>query len=177
MRESTPEMEQWRRHNERVLILSRPARDLSEPAEQDILNGINSLWSDTKKASRLCVQGNCLLGCPPEGDEESAKAACWNLIVAAVGPSIVQCLLYRWKGFDAASAKYSRGRSIMDLWKCAIESLSPRKVSGAARAEAVQAAIQGREVQHATKKNIRGGLIVQALEQDPTARLQKLLLC
>ena len=60
--EVTPEMERWRRHNERVLIMSRPAQDLTEDVEQDILNGINSPQCDSAKALRLCVVGKCLLG-------------------------------------------------------------------------------------------------------------------
>ena len=89
-----------------ILRIARGARDLSKGQEGRILQADNGDWT-SYYIHHFCVPG-CSLGC--DGSEAKAKRIVRSEVVLSVDGQMVVPLLYRWKGFEAANAKYLRGR-------------------------------------------------------------------
>ena len=111
----------------------------------------------------------CHDACPLSCNGRKAKAAVHveaALLLLAGGP-IPLCLLYRWKGFDRASAFAWRGRKCRDVYRRAWELAFPKAAIRKAEAEA--AAAGGGEPSYAVKATIRASACIKWMQEDAGA--------
>ena len=165
----------WRSRNAAVLQRSRPAGDLSIEDEEYILDALNCDWEhlrleadDAFRLTHWCLRWGCPLSCGGRRDRAARHVEAAVLLVAG-GPMSTP-LLYRWKGFDEASAFAYRARACADLLRRGFQDAYPAATVRKAQ-EAVERprAVQGDagvEVDSATKTCIRAGATIQWMHAD-----------
>ena len=164
-----PQAAEWRAYAQRVLELTRGARDLDYTSENFILNVDNGDWQDEDVICHFCIP-DCPLECRSRGvgRERHALENVKKAAVLCIGGPLEKCLAYRWKGFEKASSWALRGRRYHDLLKAAFLLLCPKSVVTKARAAlARRLAIQPGAVDEATRKmkhNVRGGSVIEWFE-------------
>ena len=165
----------WRAKAKFVLRSTRACMDLSEAQEDLILSIDNSDW-DSPEWRHFCVGSACPCGC---SEVEALKLMKMSAKLS-VGRVESTPLAYRWKGIERFAAKLYRGRRQHDLYLQTHLKIFPKAKTRRSE-EAIAALSQAQlmnmnndQIRH--KTNIRGGKVVEFMENDPNARmLEKLM--
>ena len=106
-----PDAANWHRYAARTLELARPALDMSEAQERELLEAANGDWQ-ADKFTHWCWP-ECPLEC--RGRPRHAQAMCWLRVKASLCSFPSAPLLYRWKGFEVFVCWLLRGRRLNDF--------------------------------------------------------------
>ena len=157
------------RKNRWKLRKCRPARDLTEDDEEQILAAANGCWDDEDDTQHNCVVGECPLGC--RNKKDSLEKVTRVLLMLA--GRLVVALLYRWKGFDQALSWAVRGRAVHNLLGRTLAKMFPKQAAAAAQAN-LDAQPERGDAQR-LKHTVRGGACAQWMALDKGGK--RLLTC
>lgn len=132
-----------------------------------VLNADNGNW-ELDEVFHYCLgQTLCPLHCK---NAQHSKKMVLDAIEMSLCSALTVALLYRWKGFEQASAWTWRGRREHDLLGRALKHMFSAATVAKAEADAQLMLAAGIEVASATKNQIRGGKVLKFFEVDVKAR-------
>ena len=160
------EATQWRESARQVLEKTRSAQDLDLDAENYILDVLNDDWS---RAGRGEMRHFCLHGCKC-GQGAAAKTGVFKAFQLLIGRGAPQCLMYRWKNFEKATAWSFRATKCFQILRRGVELVFTRDRIRAAEQEAAAALAAG-DVNPAAAQAVRAGKCIDYLRRDMTGVL------
>ena len=161
-----PHAREWRREAERILEKTMPARGLTPDGIDFALKVLNTSWDKgvDEELHHLCSP-DCVCG----GDH---KTAVYTALLLLFGRGSPECLMYRWKGFEAAVCYVFRGLRCCAVLRRAFHLMYKQEdINNAERDVAAAGAAPDGRPNFAQQQTVRAGKCMKHFDADPKGHL------
>ena len=157
--------DEWQRHHQSILKLTRCTLDMTQEDEKELLLVDNGDWT-IKERIHWHKYGVCQCG-----GSNAAKQKMRTSALKSMGSGSGLPLLYRWKGFERSGAWCHINRSIHNQLDHALRRVFTKKNCDDAEEEARAAEARGDVVDHAVGHKVRAARVLKFFDRDPAATL------
>ena len=156
----------WQAEARELLHLTRCARDLTPEGETYVLSILTDRWS---KRFGETLRHLCIPGCPCGGPAHF-RSAVYTAFSLLVGRGAPECLMYRWKNFEASAGFVLRGLKAFGVLRRAIENMYSKKSFAEAERLMELAQAMG-DVNPAASQTVRAKKVLDFFREHPEGKV------